>query len=414
MGCRLNALESERMADHARSQGLSDLVIVNTCAVTGEAQRQARQAVRRAKRDHPEARVVATGCAVQVAPNEFARLPEADRVLGNAEKLRAESWTKGALRERMAVGDVMAETTITPAPVDGTLGRARAYLQVQNGCDHRCTFCIIPFGRGNARSLPIPDAVDQARRLVEAGHGEIVLTGVDLTSWGADLDGLRLGDLCAAILRGAPELPRLRLSSVDGVEIDPVLMRLFAEEPRLCPHVHLSLQSGANLILKRMKRRHQREDAIALCRDLRRERPEIAFGADLIAGFPTETDAHFHDTLSLIEECNLSFIHAFPFSPRPGTPAARMPQRPAAQIRARAEALRAKAAEALRARLQALEGAQRNVLVEAPGRGRTECFAEVALPADLPARPGAIAPMTLGPSPDGRRAGCASDVRAAA
>jgi threonylcarbamoyladenosine tRNA methylthiotransferase MtaB len=328
-GCRLNAYETEAMKGLADAAGVGDVVVVNSCAVTGEAVRQARQRIRRLAQANPGARVVVTGCAAQTEPATFAAMPEVDLVLGNAEKLRPDAWAKLAARspERVSVGDIMAER-LTPAPlVDGLGTRARAYVQVQTGCDHRCTFCIIPYGRGNSRSVPTETVVAQIARLVGRGFNEVVLTGVDLTSWGADLEGgRRLGDLVAAILVAVPDLPRLRLSSIDSIEADPLLVETIAGEPRVMPHLHLSLQAGDDLILKRMKRRHLRDDAIAFCETLRRARPEMVFGADIIAGFPTETEAMFQRSLDLVEECGLTWLHVFPYSARTGTPAARMPQ----------------------------------------------------------------------------------------
>ena len=390
-GCRLNAWESEVMRDHARAAGLSDTVIVNTCAVTNEAVRQARQSIRRIRREQPGASIIVTGCAAQIDPDAFADMVEVDRVLGNAEKLRAETFTSLAVSggERVSVEDIMAVREVASHLVDGLEGRARAYVQVQTGCDHRCTFCIIPYGRGNARSAPAGEVVDQVRRLVETGHSEVVLTGVDLTSWGQDLPGApQLGRLVRAILRQVPDLKRLRLSSIDAIEIDDDLFRAVAEEERLCPYMHLSLQAGDDMILKRMKRRHLREDAIALTKKLRAVRPEIAFGADLIAGFPTETEAMFENALRLVDECDLAYLHVFPYSPRPGTPAARMPQVNGAVIKDRAARLRAKGAEALARHLESRVGREMEVLVERAGAARADDFSPVRL--DTPARPGAL------------------------
>ncbi|KAA5803937.1 tRNA (N(6)-L-threonylcarbamoyladenosine(37)-C(2))-methylthiotransferase MtaB [Alkalicaulis satelles] len=390
-GCRLNAWESEVMRDHARAAGLQDAVIVNTCAVTSEAVRQARQTLRRLRRERPDARLIVTGCAAQIEPERFARMAEVDTVLGNAEKLRAESFQTLAVSggERVSVGDIMQVREISPHLVDGLEDRARAFVQVQTGCDHRCTFCVIPYGRGNARSAPAGEVVDQVRRLVETGHSEVVLTGVDLTSWGGDLPGApKLGRLVRAILKQVPELRRLRLSSIDAIEIDSDLMRVIAEEERLCPYMHLSLQAGDDMILKRMKRRHLRDDAIALTRTLRAARPDIAFGADLIAGFPTETEDMFANTLALVEECDLAFVHAFPFSPRPGTPAARMPQLDRAVIKDRAARLREAGAKALARHLERHQGAELEVLMERGGQARAADFTPVRI--DAPARPGAL------------------------
>ncbi|MBI1188146.1 MAG: tRNA (N(6)-L-threonylcarbamoyladenosine(37)-C(2))-methylthiotransferase MtaB [Alphaproteobacteria bacterium] len=379
LGCRLNAAESDAMAAAARAANLTGAVIVNTCAVTAEAVRQARQTIRRARRDRPEAQIIVTGCAAQIDPDAFAAMPEVDRVLGNAEKLLAPTFADES--ERVRVSDIMAVREMAPHLAradDAGSSRTRAYVQVQNGCDHRCTFCVIPFGRGNARSAPAGAVIDQVRRLVEQGCPEIVLTGVDLTSWGADLPGApQLGALVARILRHVPDLPRLRLSSLDVIEMDERLFRLCTEEERVAPHLHLSLQHGADLILKRMKRRHSRAEAIALCARLKRARPEIALGADLIAGFPTETDAHAQDQLTLVDEAQLSFLHVFPFSPRPHAPAAKMPQLPPARIKARAAALRAKGDEALARHLDAWVGKTATALVERPGFARLPDFTGV-------------------------------------
>jgi threonylcarbamoyladenosine tRNA methylthiotransferase MtaB len=390
-GCRLNAYESEAMKGLAEAAGLGETVIVNTCAVTAEATRQARQRIRRLRRDHPEARIVVTGCAAQTEPGRFAEMGEVDAVLGNAEKLRAETWTRlaGPDAPRVSVGDVMAETR-APAPlIDGLGTRARAYVQVQNGCDHRCTFCIIPFGRGNSRSVPAETVVEQIRRLADKGFAEVVLTGVDLTSWGADLEGTpRLGDLVAGVLQAVPDLERLRISSIDSVEADPLLVETIGAEPRLMPHLHLSLQAGDDMILKRMKRRHLRDDAIAFCQQVRAVRPDIVFGADVIAGFPTETEAMFENSLRLVEDCGLTWLHVFPFSPRAGTPAARMPAVAGPEIRERAERLRAAGAARVAAHFAGLQGTQARLLMEKPDFGRTEGFAPVRL--STPARVGSV------------------------
>ncbi len=397
-GCRLNAYESEAMRKLARAGGVGDAVVVNTCAVTAEAVRQARQRIRRLRRDNPKAQIIVTGCAAQTEPETFAAMPEVDRVIGNAEKLRPGTW--GAAAPAVAVGDIMAETT-APAPlIDGLGSRARAYVQVQNGCDHRCTFCIIPFGRGNSRSVPAATVVEQVARLVGRGFNEVVLTGVDMTSWGADLDGApRLGDLVAAVLRRVPDLPRLRISSIDSVEADPRLIEAMGVEPRLMPHLHLSLQSGDDMILKRMKRRHSRADAIAFCETIRAARPEAVFGADIIAGFPTETEAMFARSLDLVEACGLTWLHVFPYSARPGTPAARMPQVAGAAIRERAARLRAAGAERVAAHLQAMQGRTVRLLMERADMGRTEGFAPARL--SSPATPGGIVTARV----SGREAG---------
>jgi threonylcarbamoyladenosine tRNA methylthiotransferase MtaB len=366
-GCRLNAFESEVMRGHAGAAGLGDAVIVNTCAVTAEAERQARQAIRRARRERPGARIIVTGCAAQIDPAGYAAMPEVDHVLGNAEKLQAESFRRladgGAAR--VVVDDIMAVRETAGHLVAGFGERTRAFLQVQQGCDHRCTFCIIPFGRGPSRSVPMGEIVQQVRALVAAGTREIVLTGVDITAYGGDLPGRpALGQMVRRLLAQVPELPRLRLSSLDPVEVDEELVRLIGSEPRLMPHLHLSLQSGDDMILKRMKRRHSRDDAIDLCARLRAARPDIVFGADLIAGFPTESAAMFENSLRLVEECGLTFLHVFPYSARSGTPAARMPQVTGTLRRERAARLRA-AGDAARERFFASRvGALADVLVE--------------------------------------------------
>ena len=387
-GCRLNTYESEVMRGHADAAGHSDTVIVNTCAVTAEAGRQACQAIRRARRDRPGARIVVTGCAAQIDPASFAVMPEVDQVLGNAEKMRPESWASGNA-DRVAVNDIMAVRETAGHLVAGFDGRARAFAQVQNGCDHRCTFCVIPFGRGNSRSVPIGEVVTQVRTLTASGYREVVLTGVDVTSYGPDLPGRpTLGQLVRRLLAQVPELPRLRLSSLDPVEIDADLWRLIAEEPRLMPHLHLSLQAGDDLVLKRMKRRHLRADAIAVTRRARSLRPDIAFGADLIAGFPTETEAMFANTLDLVDACDLTYLHVFPYSPRPGTPAARMPQVLGPVRRDRAARLRAKGTAALAGYLAKQVGRIAEVLIEADGVGRTEQFAPIRVSG--PTSPGTI------------------------
>jgi threonylcarbamoyladenosine tRNA methylthiotransferase MtaB len=375
-GCRLNAFESEAIRGHARSAGLDDAIIVNTCAVTAEAERQARQTIRKLRRQRPGARLIVTGCAAQIDPAKFAAMPEVDRVLGNEEKLKASSYRD--LRPRIAVGDIFAARDTASRPVDGFEGRARALVQVQQGCDHRCTFCVIPYGRGDSRSVPVAGAIAQARILVERGYRELVLTGVDITAYGLDLpERPRLGALCAELLNAIPALMRLRLSSLDVAEIDDELWSLFAQEPRLMPHLHLSLQAGDDLILKRMKRRHSRAQALAAAARARRLRPGTALGADLIAGFPTESAAMFANTLSLVEEAGLDYLHVFPFSPRPGTPAARMPQLPRELVRERAAHLREAGARALARSLAGRVGDVAMVLVERPGFGRSEHHAPV-------------------------------------
>jgi threonylcarbamoyladenosine tRNA methylthiotransferase MtaB len=398
-GCRLNAYESEAIRRSAG--GLRDAVVINTCAVTGEAVRQSRQTIRRLRRERPELRIIVTGCAAQTEPETYAAMPEVDQVLGNAEKLKAESYT-GLNIERVRVNDIMSMRETAIQLVDGFDGKTRAFLQVQNGCDHRCTFCIIPFGRGNSRSVGMGEVVAEARRLTEIGYGEIVLTGVDISYYGADLPygggpygsgpygsgpgRPSLGALVRKILRLVPELKRLRLSSLDPAMADPLLMAAIAEEGRLMPHFHLSAQSGDDLILKRMKRRHSRAGIVDFCAAVRRLRPHAAFGADLIAGFPTENEAMFDHTLSLVDGAGLSFLHVFPFSPREGTPAARMPQLHGGVVKERAARLRAKGAAALEARLSSLLGAERDVLVERYGTGHTPCYA----PVRLEGRPGSV------------------------
>jgi threonylcarbamoyladenosine tRNA methylthiotransferase MtaB len=380
MGCRLNTYESEAMRRHAEAAGLSDAVIVNTCAVTAEAVRQATQAIRRLRRESPHARILVTGCAAQIEPGRFADMPEVDAVIGNAEKMHAATFAALSTADgpRVIVDDVMSVRETASAMIDGFGSRARAYMQVQNGCDHRCTFCIIPFGRGPSRSVPAGEVVVQARRLVESGHREIVLTGVDLTAYGLDLPGtMRLGGLVRQILRHVPELRRLRLSSIDQMEVDPDLLAAIAEEPRLMPHLHLSMQSGDDMILKRMKRRHVRADAARFCSEVRRLRPDAVFGADLIAGFPTETDDMFINSLRLVDDCDLTFLHVFPYSRRAGTPADRMPQVPGPAIKERAARLREKGRAALAAYLNAQIGHDAELLIERRGLGRTPGFAEV-------------------------------------
>ncbi|MBL3569884.1 tRNA (N(6)-L-threonylcarbamoyladenosine(37)-C(2))-methylthiotransferase MtaB [Rhodovulum sulfidophilum] len=392
LGCRLNAYETEAMKALAAEAGLENALIVNTCAVTSEAVRKARQEIRRLRREHPEARIVVTGCAAQTEPGRFAEMDEVDLVIGNAEKMRPETWAgiaKGpdfiGETEKVMVDDIMSVTETAGHLIDGFGTRSRAFVQVQNGCDHRCTFCIIPFGRGNSRSVPAGVLVDQIRRLVGAGYNEVVLTGVDLTSWGADLPGTpRLGDLVARILKLVPELPRLRISSIDSIEADDALMRAIAGEERLMPHLHLSLQAGDDLILKRMKRRHSRADAIRFCEEARRLRPDMTFGADIIAGFPTETDAMFENSLRLVEDCDLTWLHVFPYSPRPGTPAARMPQVEGAAIRDRAARLRAAGDAQVARHLAAQIGLSHRILMESPRMGRTEQFTEVDFASDRP------------------------------
>ncbi len=394
-GCRLNAYESEVMRGHAEAAGLGNAIIFNTCAVTAEATRQARQAIRRARNERPDARIIVTGCAAQTDPAMFANMAEVDLVLGNHEKMTPESWNFGiGGSERVRVNDIMSVRETALHMIDGLTERTRAFVQVQNGCDHRCTFCIIPFGRGNSRSVPAGVVVEQVRRLVANGYSEIVLSGVDITSWGADLPSApKLGNLVARILRLVPDLKRLRISSIDSIEVDPELLEVIAGDDRLMPHIHLSLQSGDNMILKRMKRRHAREDSIAFCTALRARRSDIVFGADIIAGFPTETGAMFENSLRIIDECGLTYLHVFPFSPRPGTPAARMPQLEKAVIKARARQLRLRGQERLATFLATEVGATRQVLMETGSSGRTEHFATVRFVQEL--TPGAIVRATI-------------------
>jgi len=381
-GCRLNAYESEAIKARAGEAQLRDTLIINTCAVTQEAVRQSRQAIRKAKREVPSRRIIVTGCAAQIDPQSYAAMPEVDAVLGNAEKLTADAYADFGIgtAEKIRVNDIMSLRETAPQMVDHFDGKTRAFLQVQNGCDHRCTFCIIPFGRGNSRSVPLGAVVAEARRLVEKGFPEIVLTGVDLTSYGADLPGTpSLGFLVEKILKLVPELKRLRLSSLDAIEADPLLMRAIAEQERLMPHFHLSAQSGDDLILKRMKRRHSRADLIGFCEHVRRLRPQAAFAADLIAGFPTESEAMFENSLDLVDDAGLSRLHVFPYSPRPGTPAAKMPQLPRSTIRDRAARLRKKSEIVFQARLDGMKGSRHTVLAERGGIGRTPCFTPVEI-----------------------------------
>ncbi|WP_375204841.1 tRNA (N(6)-L-threonylcarbamoyladenosine(37)-C(2))-methylthiotransferase MtaB [Hyphococcus sp.] len=388
LGCRLNAAESETMRRLAAGAGVADAVIVNTCAVTNEAVRSARQRIRRAKRERPDARIIVTGCAAQTEAHSFAEMPEVSAVIGNQEKLDAAQWVALADADVSEDGDIIRVNDIMSARetaghmIDGYGDRARAFLQIQNGCDHRCTFCIIPYGRGNSRSAPVAHVVDQARKLVDAGHRELVLTGVDITSWGADLDGgPRLGALVAALLDRVPALYRLRLSSIDGAEIDDELFERITGDERVAPHLHLSLQSGDNMILKRMKRRHSREQAIDLCQRVRAARPHVAFGADIIAGFPTETEDMFENSLAIVDEAGLSWLHVFPFSPRQGTPAARMPQLPRGEVKARAARLREKGEAAEAALLEGLIGRTEDAILESGGRARLGNFAPVRVTA---------------------------------
>jgi threonylcarbamoyladenosine tRNA methylthiotransferase MtaB len=405
-GCRLNAFESEVILREAESAGLADTIVINSCAVTNEAVAQARQSIRRLKRERPQARIVVTGCAAQTQAQMFAGMAEVDRVVGNDEKMRGEAWRDARKAfdaapafgiessEKIAVADIMAVREMAPHLLEGfQSGLPRVFVQVQNGCDHRCTFCIIPYGRGNSRSVPMGAVVDQVRALVERGHAEIVLTGVDLTSYGADLPGTpKLGQLTKQILRHVPDLKRLRISSIDQVEVDRDLLDVIADDERLMPHLHLSLQSGDDLILKRMKRRHSRSDAIRFSAQVRRLRPDIALGADIIAGFPTETEEMFARSQDLVAECGLTFLHVFPYSPRPGTPAARMPQVRGDAIRDRAKRLRATGEAALQRRLQSEIGATREVLIESATQGRTEHFLPVAIAGETP---GVVRTLTI-------------------
>jgi threonylcarbamoyladenosine tRNA methylthiotransferase MtaB len=397
-GCRLNAFESEVIRREAESAGLEDTIVINSCAVTNEAVAQARQSIRRLKRERPHARIVVTGCAAQTQPKMFADMTEVDRVVGNDDKMRGQSWRGARIAfdadsgfgvgtsEKIAVADIMAVREMAPHLLEGfRRGLPRVFVQVQNGCDHRCTFCIIPYGRGNSRSVPMGAVVDQVRALVERGDAEIVLTGVDLTSYGADLPRApKLGTLTKQILRHVPELKRLRISSIDSIEADRDLLDVIADDGRLMPHLHLSLQSGDDMILKRMKRRHSRSHAIEFCAQVRRLRPDIAFGADIIAGFPTETEEMFARSQDLVEQCDLTFLHVFPYSPRPGTPAARMPQVRGEAIKERARRLRATGDAALQRRLVAEVGSTRQVLIESDTQGRTEHFMPVAIAGELP------------------------------
>jgi len=390
LGCRLNAYETEAMKDLAAAAGLGNAMVINTCAVTSEAVRKARQEIRRLRRENPTARLIVTGCAAQTEPETFAAMPEVDAVIGNTEKMQGATWARLAAdfigqTERVMVDDIMSLRETAGHLIDGFGTRARAYVQVQNGCDHRCTFCIIPFGRGNSRSVPAGVVVDQIKRLVDRGYNEVVLTGVDLTSWGADLPAQpRLGDLVLRILRLVPDLPRLRISSIDSIEVDDNLMQAIATEPRLMPHLHLSLQHGDDLILKRMKRRHLRDDAIRFAEAARKLRPDMTFGADIIAGFPTETEQHFENSLRLVEDCHLTWLHVFPYSPRPGTPASRMPQVHGTAIKARAARLRAAGAARVALHLAEQQGRRHAVLMESPRMGRTEQFTEVLFDSDRP------------------------------
>jgi threonylcarbamoyladenosine tRNA methylthiotransferase MtaB len=401
-GCRLNAYESDQARALALADGETDAVIVNTCAVTGEAVRQARQAIRRARRERPGTRLIVTGCAAQIDPASFAAMPEVDLVLGNGLKSAKGAYAPAQEGERVRINDIASVRETAGHLFDGQADRTRAYVEVQNGCDHRCTFCIIPYGRGNSRSVPAGEAVAAVKALAARGYAEVVLTGVDITAWGVDLPGApTLGQLVARILKLVPELPRLRLSSIDAAEIDPDLLRCLAEEERLMPHLHLSLQAGDDMILKRMKRRHSRAQSLDLIASVRAVRPETAFGADLIAGFPTETDEAFDNTLALVEDAGLAYCHVFPFSPRPQTPAARMPQLPRPLIKVRAERLREAGSAALVRHLGARVGSTAVALVERPGVARAEDFTEILF--DGEAGAGSLIRLAV-TGHDGRRA----------
>ncbi len=390
LGCRLNAYETEAMKELAAQAGVRDAVVVNTCAVTAEAVRKAKKEIRKLRRENPDAPLIVTGCAAQTEPETFIAMPEVTKVIGNTEKMQAGTWEGMApdligTTEPVQVDDIMSVTETAGHLIDGFGTRSRAYVQVQNGCDHRCTFCIIPYGRGNSRSVPAGVVVDQIKRLVDKGYNEVVLTGVDLTSWGADLPAMpKLGDLVMRILKLVPDLPRLRISSIDSIEVDENLMQAIATEPRLMPHLHLSLQHGDDLILKRMKRRHLRDDAIKFSEDARKLRPDMTFGADIIAGFPTETEAAFENSLKLVEDCALTWLHVFPYSPRQGTPAARMPAVNGKDIKARAARLRAAGDIAVANHLTAQQGKTHHILMENPRMGRTEQFTEVTFESDQP------------------------------
>ena len=400
LGCRLNAYETEAMKELAAAAGVEGAVVVNTCAVTAEAVRKAKQEIRKLARENPGAQIIVTGCAAQTEPETFASMAEVTKVIGNTEKMQAATWASLkapdliGITEKVQVDDIMSVKEPAGHLIDG-FGRHRAYVQVQNGCDHRCTFCIIPYGRGNSRSVPAGVVVEQIKRLVDKGFNEVVLTGVDLTSWGADLPAQpRLGDLVMRILRLVPDLPRLRISSIDSIEADDALMGAIATEPRLMPHLHLSLQAGDDMILKRMKRRHLRDDAIRFCEEAVKLRPDMVFGADIIAGFPTETEAMFENSLKLVEDCGLTFLHVFPFSPRKGTPAARMPQLRGPEIKDRAARLRAAGDAALARHLAAQIGKTHRILLESPRMGRTEQFTEVDFTTDHPEGQIITAPIT--------------------
>lgn len=400
LGCRLNAYETEAMKDLSKAAGVENAVVVNTCAVTAEAVRKARQEIRKLRRDNPDAKLIVTGCAAQTEPQTFSAMDEVDVVIGNTEKMQPETWANMApdligKTEAVQVDDIMSVTETAGHLIDGFGTRSRAYVQVQNGCDHRCTFCIIPYGRGNSRSVPAGVVVDQIKRLVDTGFNEVVLTGVDLTSWGADLPAApKLGDLVMRILKLVPDLPRLRISSIDSIEVDENLMQAIATEPRLMPHLHLSLQHGDDLILKRMARRHLRDDAIQFTETALKLRPDMTFGADIIAGFPTETDAHFENSLKLVDDCHLTWLHVFPYSKRNGTPAAKIPNQVNGNtIKTRAAALRAAGNDQVMRHLNAQLGKTHHILMENPHMGRTEQFTEVTF--DTPQVEGDIVTATI-------------------
>ncbi|MDB4053369.1 tRNA (N(6)-L-threonylcarbamoyladenosine(37)-C(2))-methylthiotransferase MtaB [Octadecabacter sp.] len=390
LGCRLNAYETEAMKELAGAAGVQNAVVVNTCAVTAEAVRKAKKEIRKLRRENPDATLIVTGCAAQTEPQTFVAMPEVNKVIGNTEKMSAATWNGMApdligQTEPVQVDDIMSVTETAGHLIDGFGTRSRAYVQVQNGCDHRCTFCIIPYGRGNSRSVPAGVVVEQIKRLVDKGYNEVVLTGVDLTSWGADLPAdPKLGDLVMRILKLVPDLPRLRISSIDSIEVDDNLMQAIATETRLMPHLHLSLQHGDDLILKRMKRRHLRDDAIKFSEDARKLRPDMTFGADIIAGFPTETEAMFQNSLKLVEDCALTWLHVFPYSPRQGTPAAKMSPVNGKDIKVRAARLRTAGNDAVAKHLSAQMGKTHHILMENPRMGRTEQFTEVSFQTDQP------------------------------
>ncbi len=400
LGCRLNAYETEAMKELSSAAGVSNAVVVNTCAVTAEAVRKARQEIRKLRRENPNAKLIVTGCAAQTEPQTFAEMSEVDVVIGNTEKMQPETWANMApdligQTEAIQVDDIMSVTETAGHLIDGFGTRSRAYVQVQNGCDHRCTFCIIPYGRGNSRSVPAGVVIDQIKRLVDKGFNEVVLTGVDLTSWGADLPAApKLGDLVMRILKLVPDLPRLRISSIDSIEVDENLMEAIATEPRLMPHLHLSLQHGDDMILKRMARRHLRDDAIRFTEEALKLRPDMTFGADIIAGFPTETDAHFENSIKLVKDCNLTWLHVFPYSKRDGTPAAKIPKQVNGNvIKARAADLRTVGDAQVRKHLKNQVSKTHRILMENPHMGRTEQFAEVVF--ETPQTEGAIVTATI-------------------